>query len=287
MNEALPILAALYAGLAGSMHCVSMCGGIAALGGMGSQRPLSHVSLFNAGRILSYMLAGGVGAWLVSVGFEFAPSRTARIGVAFLTGGVLAAIGLYFAFGLRLFSALESLGARFWTRLSPLVSKLLPIRHPVQALALGGLWGWLPCGLFYVTLPLAWSTGSAETGALVMAMFGLGTAPAMIGVGLGGGGVRAALRRPAVRRAAGVTMIAFGALMAASPWLFGHGGSAGHHDHAEMASTLTIGGLNDADGTAFRYVCGDPDRLRDQFYDLHRSLVRVDLPEEVGGTGDE
>ena len=287
MDSALPLLAALYAGLAGSMHCVSMCGGIAALGGMGSSKPVAHVTLFNAGRIASYAAAGALGAWLVSLGVGFVPSPTARMIVALMTGAVLIILGLYFAAGLRLLSALEGLGGRFWQRLSPLLGRFLPIRHPTEALAVGALWGWLPCGLVYMTLPLAWSTGRPETGALVMAVFGLGTAPAMIGVGLGGGGLRVALRRPAVRRWAGGTMVLFGALMAASPWLFPHGSGHAdqdmHHQHAAIPSFL--GEPEHVAGTALRYVCGSSDRLRNQLHAVHGHLDGLAVSEQVEGAG--
>jgi sulfite exporter TauE/SafE len=62
-----------------------------------------------------------------------------------------------------------------WRRLAPLLKPLLPPRDPLRALAVGALWGWLPCGLVYAQLSVAAAAGGALRGALAMAVFGLGT----------------------------------------------------------------------------------------------------------------
>lgn len=283
MDSALPLLAAFYAGLAGSLHCVSMCGGIATLGGLGTARPTLNVVLFNGGRVASYAVAGALGAWLVALGVGFVPSPTARLLVALLTGAILAGLGLYFAFGVRAFRGVEALGGRFWQAIAPAVRRLLPIRHPLAALAAGAAWGWLPCGLVYMTLPLAWATGQPLTGALVMVVFGVGTAPAMVGLGLGGGGLRSALRRPSVRRWAGVTLVAFGVLMASSPWLFPHGRGGHGTDDGHRHAVRQGGEESDAVGPAVRYVCGDPDRLLDQLHGVDGGWPELDVRPQVAG----
>ena len=45
---------------------------------------------------------------------------------------------------------------------------------------LGGLWALLPCGLLYSALLVAALAGSAAGGAMVMALFALGTSVAML-----------------------------------------------------------------------------------------------------------
>ena len=227
MTEAIPLLAALYAGLAGSTHCVAMCGGIAMASGAGSARPWLQVPLFNAARIVSYALAGALGAWLFGHAAAALPLASARTVVTIASALVLILLGLQLALGWRTFGWVERIGGRIWQRLSPLARGLLPLRGTGSALALGMLWGWLPCGLVYVMLTLAWSTGNPTTGALTMAMFGLATAPAMIAVGMGGAGLRTRLRRPAIRRLAGVVMISVGGLFLAAPALMPHDG--GHN----------------------------------------------------------
>lgn len=233
MTEAIPLLAALYAGLAGSTHCVAMCGGIAMMAGAGSAHPKVQVPLFNLGRILSYALAGAVGAWLFGRAAGVLPLEQARVVISVASALVLIALGLQFALGWRGLAGMERLGARVWARLAPLARRLLPLRGALPTLLLGMLWGWLPCGLVYVMLPLAWSTGSAGSGALVMLVFGLATAPAMVAVGVGGAGLRTRLRRPGVRRLAGAALVLTGSVFLAAPWLMDqlHAESSAPHQH--------------------------------------------------------
>lgn len=149
------------------------------------------------------------------------------------------ALGVYFVSGRRLLGFLERWGSRFWQHLAPLTHRFLPVRRPHHALALGMLWGWLPCGLVYMVLPVAWATASPLQGALVMTVFGLGTAPAMLTVGIGGAGLRTRLRRPLVRRLAGAALIASGLFFLLGPLAMGHGVSGAHEHHHGADGRLT------------------------------------------------
>ena len=46
------------------------------------------------------------------------------------------------------------------------------------------VWGWLPCGLIYSALALAATTGDMVKSGLTMLAFGIGTLPAVMGVGI-------------------------------------------------------------------------------------------------------
>src|SRR5262249_8738841 len=83
---------------------------------------------------------------------------------------------------------------------------------PLKALALGGLWGWVPCGMVYSVLLTAMLTGSALEGALVMAAFGLGTLPMLLAMGMTGARLRQYLQRRDVRIACGLLVLGFGGL---------------------------------------------------------------------------
>jgi sulfite exporter TauE/SafE len=61
---------------------------------------------------------------------------------------------------------------------------MIPVRHPGQALWLGMVWGWLPCGLVYSALTLALSSGSGVSGGAVMLAFGAGTLPTLLTLGV-------------------------------------------------------------------------------------------------------
>ncbi len=169
---------AFFAGLAGSVHCLAMCGGIsAALGAHSTKQRM--VWLYQLGRVLGYGLIGGLGAALVGGLVEHSGWRHAGQALRWLLAAALFLIGLHLITGWRLFDRLSTAGNAVWRRIAPLAGRLLPPRHAGQALLLGVLWGWLPCGLVYAMLPAAWASGDPWHGAALMLAFGLGTVPAM------------------------------------------------------------------------------------------------------------
>lgn len=215
MSEA-TLLGAFLVGLLGSTHCLGMCGGLAAA--MGQQRGKAHLLLaYNAGRLLTYTVLGAVAGLLGMQVLKLAPGLT--LALRTLAGLLVIAMGLYVCQWWMGLTRLEQLGAALWRRLQPLVKGLLPVQHTGQALLLGGLWGLLPCGLVYSTLTWAVANANWVHSALLMLAFGLGTAPAMVGVGLMSQGALNALRRPWVRRLAGGSIIVMGIWTAAMPWL--------------------------------------------------------------------
>jgi sulfite exporter TauE/SafE len=109
-------------------------------------------------------------------------------------------------------SRIEAVGQVVWRRVQPLMRTLLPVKNPLQAFALGGLWGWVPCGMVYSVLMTALLSGSVLQGALVMLAFGLGTLPLLFMMGLAGTSVQPLLQQPVVRIAAGLLVLAFGIL---------------------------------------------------------------------------
>ncbi len=222
--------AALLIGLLGSGHCIGMCGGIVGALGLGidprlRSRPQSlllyHLN-YNLGRIGSYVLvglaAGALGGGLARLGIT--PVFGKLFAAAFMV-----ALGLYLAGWWRGLAALERAGMHLWRHIQPLAQRLLPVRRPAQALLLGALWGWLPCGLVYAAVAWSLTAGSALDGALLMFGFGLGTLPALL---LAGNALQQFghwVRAPAVRAGAGATMIVFGLVNA---WL---GLGVGEHAH--------------------------------------------------------
>lgn len=235
MEQSLSLLAAFSVGFLGSLHCVGMCGGIsAALGqSLGTGHPrgvaqrMTYQLLFSGGRIGSYMVAGLLAA-SVGEGFRHLFDVQAQILLRTLAGGMMIALGLYLSQVWRGLARLEQLGSHLWKHLSPLSRRLLPVRHPAQALALGALWGWLPCGLVYSALSWSITAPTPWLGALTMGYFGLGTLPAMLGVGLFAGATQELLRAPALRWTGAVLLITFGVWTLLSPWL-GHAQHGGLH----------------------------------------------------------
>ncbi len=171
----------------------------------------SRVLAFNAGRIASYMVAGAFAGLVGSVPamINIATLQTAAYWLANL---MLVALGLSLMNAWHGLSRVEAIGQVAWKRVQPLMRKLVPVQNPLQALALGGLWGWVPCGLVYSVLMTALLSGSALQGALVMLAFGLGTLPLLFTMGVAGASIRPLLQKRAVRVAAGLLVLAFGLL---------------------------------------------------------------------------
>lgn len=239
MTELLPLLAATFgAGLLGSAHCLGMCAGISGFFAVGatvaSMRSQLRLAIaYNVGRILSYALIGAAFAVLGGAMIDVIPQMAGP--VRLLSGLLVVVIGLQVAFGWRLFAAVENTGALVWKRIAPRAKGLLPANTVPRAIALGLLWGWLPCGLVYSVLLVATSTGNSVSGALVMLAFGLGTLPAMIASGLGAATLAAFVRRN--RLGAGLLIVALGIATLAMPAVAIFGDSE-QHEHSQHSATL-------------------------------------------------
>jgi len=201
--------AALVAGFLGGVHCIGMCGGIAvALSGAARGPALRRQAAFNFGRIASYTAAGALAGGLGSLVQTLGPVNAAQTALFIVANVFMVLLGLYVAGWGRSLLRLESAGGALWRRLEPLRRHFLPIDSDARALGAGAVWGWIPCGLVYSMLALALASGSALAGAGVLAAFGLGTLPAMVGAGVAAQRLFEVRRNPWVRRGAGMAIIA-------------------------------------------------------------------------------
>lgn len=176
------------AGLAGSMHCLGMCGGFACAIGAdprGGGATLRRHLLYNLGRITTYCfigaVAGQLGLMLVGHGGEGTPASLAQRALALTAGLLMVVVGLQF---------LGVLGRLPLPRLEAMVARLggalATILHAPGAgapLALGVANGFLPCPLVYAFAAQAAASGGALAGLSTMAAFGLGTLPMMLAAG--------------------------------------------------------------------------------------------------------
>jgi sulfite exporter TauE/SafE len=190
---ALEIGAAFGLGFVGSVHCAQMCGPLvlAYTVPMGGQRiaaqAMSHAA-YNGGRLATYAIlgaaAGAAGGAVDVVGRVAGIAHAAAIagGVALVLFG-LAQAGLWPARAAAVRVTRPGLGAR----LSSLSARWLQAPGASRKLVLGLVLGLLPCGLLYAALLQAMTTGSWADGALSMAAFGAGTAPALLGIGFASG----------------------------------------------------------------------------------------------------
>ncbi len=237
--------AAFLAGLAGSGHCLAMCGGIAgalavrgrAGGDARNARPgrrLAHALAYNVARMASYALAGALVGLLGHALLRAVDVAPLSVALRVAAGLVMAAAAGRLLFGWRLLDPLEAAGAGLWRRIMPWASPQGASRGGLGgAIMLGLAWGWLPCGLTYSMLLLATTTASAATGALVMTAFGLGTLPAMVSASVAfDRAARLLAARATLRTVAGSLLLAFGVWTA---------GNAAWHALAHSAHTLDAG----------------------------------------------
>ena len=171
--------------LGGFGHCVGMCAPFVLLVSRrfaapdaGRATALGAQLWYTGGRVLTYAvlgaLAGFVGGVVELAGSLLGLQRTASV----VAGAVLvleALLGLAGAGPLA-----DTGGGRIFAR----VSRALGRRVPGHPLGLGLLLGLLPCGLLYSALVAAAARGGPAGGALALLAFGLGTAPALLGVSL-------------------------------------------------------------------------------------------------------
>jgi sulfite exporter TauE/SafE len=219
-------LVALAMGLFSALHCLGMCGSIIGSLTLSLRKEIRDnkhllvpfVFSYNAGRITSYSIAGllaGLAEHVLSLPFgEGHGHRFLQIASALVMLGA----GLHIAGWFPRFAYIEKFGGRMWKQLEPYGRKLVPVKTLPQAFVFGMVWGWLPCGLVYTALALAATTGDVTRSTLTMLAFGLGTMPAVMGVGIMTSWMVRLSNMKKFRQLAGVTLIML-ALMAAFPWL--------------------------------------------------------------------
>lgn len=211
----LNIISVFLVGLLGGTHCVGMCGGI--VGALSLQLPNQapqwrfHLA-YSTGRIASYVLVGAIAGAAGASSLLLANILPVKQALYLLANLLLVALGLYLAGLSSLVLRLEGIGAGVWQRLQPFSRKLLPVTSVPQALALGALWGWVPCGLVYSMLISALASGSAVGGGTLMLAFGLGTLPNLLAMGYFARQLKDFMQNRSVRLAAGLLVGGFGVL---------------------------------------------------------------------------
>ncbi len=181
--ESINFVGALALGIMGAGHCMAMCGGIIStlsmVAGDDESASRRHLLLYQFGRIFSYSVIGAIAG---SLGFLLEQTTTLPL-LQVISGILLISMALYISKVWMVLSSLERIGKILWDKISPLSKKLLPVKSNKQALLLGILWGWLPCGLVYTSLAYAITLGNSAQSALFMLAFGLGTLPATLVLG--------------------------------------------------------------------------------------------------------
>ena len=167
-------------GLTTSVHCVAMCGGLnlsQSLSQQGRNMFLPALA-YNAGRILSYTAIGcvlGLVGSLMGGDAGVGPSSVLQGSLKIIAGLFMVIVGINM---LNLFPRLRRLTMRLPRFLGGGASGTG--RRPF---IFGVLNGFMPCGPLQSMWVVALASGNPFAGALSMLLFGLGTAPLMLGLG--------------------------------------------------------------------------------------------------------
>ena len=192
------LLAPLIVGFVGSLHCLGMCGPLvvayslhirstAVDGGPDVtkvwSRGFAHHLAFHAGRILCYGLLGAVASafgYVIGFGQFFAGLRSS---VSLVAGLLMVLFGLALLklisvplFPVRSFRPNGAVGRA--------LPQLLASDRIASKWALGFVAGFLPCMLSWAMIVKAATMASPVHGFMTMALFGLGTVPALFFTGL-------------------------------------------------------------------------------------------------------
>lgn len=220
-------LVAFIMGFFSSMHCIGMCGSIIGTLTLSLNQQIREnkarlskfVFSYNIGRISSYTLAGLIAGLLEHVlTLPLGEGHGHRI-LQILSAFFMTGAGLYIAGWFPRFAYIEKLGSVLWRKIEPFGRRLIPVRNLPQAFVFGMIWGWLPCGLVYAAIALSATTADVVRSAFTMLAFGLGTLPAVVGMGIMTSSLAQLSRMHRFRQAAGVFLIIL-AVIAAFPGLY-------------------------------------------------------------------
>jgi len=162
----------LVMGLAGGPHCIAMCGAACAgFGQAAGERRTQAMWSFQLGRVLGYSALGALAAatvqglgWLTTQSAALRPVWTMLHVAAFLLGVLLLVQA-------RQPLWLDTAASRLWARV-----RAFNQRWGMAAPAIVGvLWALMPCGLLYSALMVAALSSQVWQGAVVMALFALGS----------------------------------------------------------------------------------------------------------------
>lgn len=188
------LFAGFLLGLLGSFHCAVMCGPIAISLPSSDKTKLNFLLerlAYNFGRVTVYtffgMIFGFFGERIFMAGFQQIISIAIGIAILiYLLKPLLPKNKNVFTIqsGKSKLSFLKNIFAKFYSKNSK-----------ASLFGIGVLNGFLPCGFVYIALTGAVALRTPVSGALFMALFGIGTLPMMVGIAMSKNFVHLSLRR--------------------------------------------------------------------------------------------
>ena len=186
---------AFLIGLAGSVHCVGMCGPLAlAIPGASKDKGFTfflRTIAYQISRISGYGVLGLI-VGLFSQGMQFTgvqPYFSLLSGILLLFLGFFGIIPEVNAF------SKYPIIQHFQVKINRIIGTVMTNEHFSTPFVLGFLNAMLPCGMIYIALGTGLSSGNMSEAALYLISFGLGTLPLMFMVSLSGQFLSLQMRR--------------------------------------------------------------------------------------------
>ena len=170
-------------GLIGSVHCIGMCGPLTMALPFSLQKNIFKylaMALYHTGKIMSYAILGLIVGLFGKQLFVIDTQQSISIIIGVF---MLVYVGWVYLVKVNTrFNPLQFIQVPVLKALSSLFKN----KHVTVFIVLGFLNGLLPCGMVYLALGSAMSTGHPLDAAIFMAFFGIGTMPALLMVAVGG-----------------------------------------------------------------------------------------------------
>ncbi len=184
----------LFLGLLGGFsHCLGMCSGFVLAYSANLHNPDStalagkwlrwraHL-LYNSGRIFTYMILGEIFGLVGSTLGLILAIKNLQGALELLAGIIMLIMGLTFAGLWPGWSSTDFFpGVSIFKKI---ISSLYKNLRPKNMFILGMILGFIPCGLVYAAGAKAVATQSPLGGMITMLIFGLGTVPALLSLGI-------------------------------------------------------------------------------------------------------
>lgn len=192
------LLSVFLLGLLGGLHCAGMCGGLltamtfrpparngAAVVQITAPRVNTQPIFINLGRISTYTVLGAIAGGAGSTAWVLDNILPVQRSLFFVSSILMILIGGWLLGWRGPLVWTEKIGHRLWKKLQPVAARRFRAQKPLELMLAGGVWGLVPCGMVYMVLLAALSVGNPLDGALLMAVFGLGTLPNLLLIGAG------------------------------------------------------------------------------------------------------
>lgn len=181
-------------------HCLGMCGPIVTTYAVAQREPgearsrlLLPMVRYHLGRVLAYVIVGGLLGALGAAAAVMGAARTVEAALSLLVGMLMLTLGVGLA---GLLPTETWLGRLPLARAVPqAIARSIRSRSAGRQFGLGLANGFLPCGpVFAVGISTA-ASQHPLTGMAAMAVYGLGTVPALIALAFGAAALPAATRK--------------------------------------------------------------------------------------------